>query len=438
MYYSSQNKIRILLQIVDALIAMSVAILAFYYPPFLMSTQGYVAAVAWYTSIVLIEGQNPVYLRPRHRLLISMTLTMIITAVTGIIWAGSGWTWYMKGGLEPCLLLVISGTLFRLLISHFIQQPTIQVTPFHIPELYRPLLAELSRQSYIHVEDEQDHLTELPPHRSGYTTYVVACDLRINESTIDTFMPLFEQTDVVDICDLYEELLGKAAIVYLDGQHVLIKSLRPPSPIRSILKRLFDVCFVLFTLPVTLPIFLLSAILVKLSSDGPIFFVQERLGRHGRQFKLIKLRTMVMEAEAFGARWSGMGDPRVTPLGRFLRTTGIDELPQLWNVLRGELSLVGPRPECPAIAAQLRTNIPLYQARLLVDPGITGWAQLRQGSDVDLRDVQNKLAYDLYYLQYHSLIVDCQIILGTIQMLLHMAKPVPRQASTLTFSSSKI
>ena len=430
---------RIALQLADVLLLAGVLLLAFYYPPYLMSTQGYVAAIVWYVSIILVGGQNPRYLYPRYGVLISMGLSLFFTAVVGVIWAGSGWSWYMKGGLEAFAVLAVVGMLARFVIAQYLRQPTIQVVPFRTPDSHLPLLAELSRHPHIYVEDPIDDPTApLPKPRPGYSTYVIAGELRLRESTFNTLTPLLFTAEVVDLVHLYESIIGKAAMIDDTDGWVVVKTLRQPTPLRRMSKRVFDVCFVLLTAPITLPITLLAALAVKLTSPGPVLFRQTRLGRHGKPFNLIKLRTMVADAEAFGSRWSGMNDTRITSIGHILRATGIDELPQFWNVLRGELSLIGPRPECPAIAERLAKDIPLYQARLLQDPGLTGWAQLHQGSDTDLSDVRSKLAYDLYYMQNISLSLDCQILLGTIQMILHLAKPAPRKVAAIVLSPSQV
>jgi lipopolysaccharide/colanic/teichoic acid biosynthesis glycosyltransferase len=148
-----------------------------------------------------------------------------------------------------------------------------------------------------------------------------------------------------------------------------------------------------------LPVMLLAALLIKLTSPGPVVYTQTRLGRNGRPYTIRKLRTMVHDCERHsGPRWSAPYDPRVTPLGRVLRNTHLDELPQLWNVLCGDMSLVGPRPERPEFVPQLQRSIPCYRDRLLVRPGITGLAQVQVPADTDLASVRRKLAYDLYYI----------------------------------------
>ena len=160
-------------------------------------------------------------------------------------------------------------------------------------------------------------------------------------------------------------------------------------------------------------------ILIKLTSRGPAVYTQTRLGRNGQPFTIYKLRTMTHNCESLtGAQWSKPGDCRVTRLGRWLRKTHIDELPQLWNVLCGDMSLIGPRPERPEFLPQLEQAIPLYRERLQARPGITGFAQIQLPPDSDLDSVRLKLAYDLHYLRHMSLLFDLTVYLGTIFKLL--------------------
>jgi lipopolysaccharide/colanic/teichoic acid biosynthesis glycosyltransferase len=174
----------------------------------------------------------------------------------------------------------------------------------------------------------------------------------------------------------------------------------------------FAAAFVL--LLITAPIVLVAAVLIKLTSRGPVFYCQTRLGRNGRRYTIYKLRTMRHNCEKdSGPCWSVTGDPRITPLGRILRRAHIDELPQLLNVLRGDMGLVGPRPERPEFLPQLEEALPLYRSRLLVRPGVTGFAQVQLPPDTDLNSVRRKLAYDLYYVRYRSPWLDLRILLAT-------------------------
>jgi lipopolysaccharide/colanic/teichoic acid biosynthesis glycosyltransferase len=179
-------------------------------------------------------------------------------------------------------------------------------------------------------------------------------------------------------------------------------------------KFLAEFTFALTLLIITAPLLLLAAVLVKLTSRGPVFYSQVRLGRFGQPFTIYMLRTMHHNCESqSGPQWSIPGDSRVTPIGRILRRTHLDELPQLWNVLRGDMSLVGPRPERPEFVPQLERVLPCYRDRLLVRPGITGLAQIQLPPDTDLKSVRRKLAHDLYYVRKVSLWLDLRIIICT-------------------------
>ena len=176
-----------------------------------------------------------------------------------------------------------------------------------------------------------------------------------------------------------------------------------------------DVTLAVLLLIPAAPLIVLSALLVKLTSRGPAFYSQVRLGLNGREFRIYKIRTMYHNCEAgTGARWSTPGDPRVTPVGKFLRKTHLDELPQLWNILRGDMSLVGPRPERPEIAPKLEAQMPSYRQRLKVRPGLTGLAQIQLPPDSSIADVRRKLARDLYYVRNGGLWLDLRILVGTV------------------------
>ena len=188
-------------------------------------------------------------------------------------------------------------------------------------------------------------------------------------------------------------------------------------------KRLFDIVVSALGLVFSFPILLLGMLAVKLSSSGPIFYCQTRSGRFGKPFSMIKLRTMCVDAEKDGAQWAkggvnGSGDPRVTWAGGFLRRFRIDEIPQLWNVLKGEMSFVGPRPERPEMITSLAKDVPYYEERMMVQPGITGWAQVNYPYGATVLDARRKLEYDLYYLKNMGLFLDVFILLDTVRAVL--------------------
>ncbi len=187
------------------------------------------------------------------------------------------------------------------------------------------------------------------------------------------------------------------------------------------IKRLLDLTLLLLALPFLILILVPVALAIKLESRGPAFYRQVRSGRAGEKFMIYKFRTMVADAEKDGkARWASKGDPRITRVGQFLRKSRLDELPQLLNVLRGEMSIIGPRPERPEFVEQLEQEIPFYSMRLLVKPGLTGWAQINYDYGNTVEQALIKLQYDFYYVRYWSLWLDAFILFRTIGVVLSL------------------
>jgi exopolysaccharide biosynthesis polyprenyl glycosylphosphotransferase len=183
-------------------------------------------------------------------------------------------------------------------------------------------------------------------------------------------------------------------------------------------KRLFDIAASGLLLVLTLPVIVLFALLVKLDSKGPAFFRQTRVGLYGQHFQLIKLRSMRADAEKDGAKWADKDDPRITRLGKFIRKVRIDELPQVWTVLKGQMSFVGPRPGVPGFVSDLEQELPYYAERHMVKPGITGWAQINYPYGASIEDARHKLEYDLYYAKNYTPFLDLLILLQTLRVVL--------------------
>ncbi len=218
--------------------------------------------------------------------------------------------------------------------------------------------------------------------------------------------------------DLYDAATGHFKTNTVHG--IALKELFPAHmpAWEANLKRLLDIVVSATALVVAFPLLLIIAILIRLDSKGPVLYSQERVGLYGRIFLLYKFRSMRADAEAAGPQWASENDPRITRLGRFLRRTRLDEIPQLWNVLIGDMSLVGPRPEREHFINQLRNEVPLYLQRLKMKPGLTGWAQVKHHYDTNLEDVKTKVLFDLWYFENMSLPLDLVILLRTIWVVL--------------------
>ncbi len=218
---------------------------------------------------------------------------------------------------------------------------------------------------------------------------------------------------------LYDILSGQAKTMQLYGVPLIDINPQLMPAWEQKVKRLMDIVFALFMLITNSPLLLIAAIAIKLNSKGPIFYLQERCGIQGKPFKIVKFRSMRVDAETkTGPVWSQKNDPRITSVGRFIRRVRIDEIPQMWNVLKGEMSLIGPRPERPFFVEKLSEEIPYYKRRLRVRPGITGWAQVKHKYDETVEDVKEKVKYDLFYIENMSLRMDMKILVRTVLVVL--------------------
>jgi exopolysaccharide biosynthesis polyprenyl glycosylphosphotransferase len=251
---------------------------------------------------------------------------------------------------------------------------------------------------------------------------VVAVSGEIQGTTFQTILDAQEQgVEVTRMPTLYEEIVGRVPIHHLESDWI-IRSFTDQARVSGIyllVKRLIDILGGLAGLLVFFILFPFTALAVIIDSGLPIFYSQPRLGQGGRVFKIYKFRTMFKDADADGnVRPTEENDPRVTRVGNFLRKLHLDELPQFWNVFRGEMSLVGPRAERPELVKAFQKQVPFYRARLLAKPGLTGWAQINYGYVATVKDTEVKIEYDLYYIKHRSLAMDVSIILRTISTVL--------------------
>src|SRR5689334_10226070 len=221
---------------------------------------------------------------------------------------------------------------------------------------------------------------------------------------------------VEECAQYYERLTGKIASEMLRPSWLIFSRNSRYSNVAHHARRIVNVSFAIIGFILSLPLMLLTAMAVKLESRGPIFYTQERVGKNGRTFRMIKFRSMRTDAEKNGAVWAMASDPRVTRVGRIIRKLRLDELPQFVNVIRGDMNFVGPRPERPVFVEQLEKDISYYDERHSVRPGLTGWAQVEYAYGATVEDAYRKLEYDLFYLKNMSIFFDCAIVLKTIRI----------------------
>ncbi len=214
---------------------------------------------------------------------------------------------------------------------------------------------------------------------------------------------------------IFESLTGKVSLEHLSsGASTLINQ---PGLYLTI-KRIIDIIMVVISAPIIVPILIVTAVFIKMGSPGPVFFWQERVGKGGKIFRMVKLRSMRVDADRAGAKFASKDDDRIIPGGKLMRKLRIDELPQFWNVLLGDMSIIGPRPEQVPFVVEYSSKIPYYQYRHLVKPGITGWAQVMHGYAASHEEAEEKLAYDLYYVKHVSVWLDLIIVYKTAKTIL--------------------
>ena len=225
--------------------------------------------------------------------------------------------------------------------------------------------------------------------------------------------------DLIELPTFFEREYRQVMLESLNPSWMVLGDGFRQSHFGNAVKRLFDLAVSVALLVLCVPVLLFAALCIFLESGFPVLYRQERSGRHGRAFTLYKLRSMSVDAERTGtAQWARANDDRVTLVGHIIRKFRIDELPQLFNVIKGEMSLVGPRPERPFFVDQLVKQIPYYSLRHTVKPGITGWAQVRYAYGASVDDAIEKLQHDLYYVKNHSLFLDIMILLATVEVVL--------------------
>ena len=252
----------------------------------------------------------------------------------------------------------------------------------------------------------------------GVHQIVVAVKDRRKQLPLDALLRArLAGVEVVEEAKVHEEITGKLPVEDLRPSWLIFSEGFARTPVRDFTKRAFDMLVALIGLVLSAPFALLVTVAIKLESPGPVLFRQKRVGRGGREFTILKFRSMRTDAEKEGKPiWATKNDPRVTRVGRFIRSTRLDEIPQMWNVLTGSMSFVGPRPERHFFVERLRETIPYYDQRHAVKPGITGWAQVRFRYGADETDAVEKLRHDMFYVKHRSILFDLRILMETVRV----------------------
>ena len=399
------------------------------------------AAVVW-LAMISVGVYGPYALRSLRfagaRLLVAISLGIIALAV--IEWIIPGEHFWRSTLLYAMGFAVLVLVLDRLLLNSFLGSSAFRRRVMVLgagdrAQRLRKLAdrpeAGFAIVSYIAMSEPERAVEEAIPREAvhdlgrfvenlGVSEVVLALQERRNSLPLDDLLRI--KTKGVHVNDFSSFLERETGRVDLDTVNpswlIFSDGFSSGRLLSSAVKRIFDIVASLILLVLTFPIIAFFAMLVKLDSKGPAFFKQKRVGLYGRTFNVIKLRSMTTDAEKDGAKWAEQNDPRVTRIGRFIRKVRIDELPQTWSVLKGEMSFVGPRPEVPQFVGDLQEQIPFYQERHMVKPGITGWAQINYPYGASTEDSRKKLEYDLYYAKNYTPFLDLVILLQTVRVIL--------------------
>lgn len=339
---------------------------------------------------------------------------LVFASILTLVWRAIYIRFYASSGLSRRVLIIGAGKAGRSLVYMYKKQ---SVSPFQLIGFIDddPAKKNYTYQDYTVIGDSEHLLDIIEEYR--ISDIVVAINGEIKGETFQTILDCQERgVEVIRMPIMYEELTQRLPIEHLESDWVIrsfVDQVRV-SGLYELSKRLMDIAGGIVGTIIFLFFFPFIGLAITIETGFPIFYSQPRLGKGAQLFTILKFRTMKQNAEEEGIKNAEENDPRVTKVGSFLRKTRLDEMPQFWSVLRGEMSLVGPRAERPELVAEYQKQIPFYRARLLVKPGLTGWAQINYGYVATIKETVVKLEYDLYYIKHRTLPMDAAIVLRTI------------------------
>ncbi|MBT9171018.1 MAG: UDP-N-acetylgalactosamine-undecaprenyl-phosphate N-acetylgalactosaminephosphotransferase [Actinobacteria bacterium] len=366
---------------------------------------GTIQALILAISISVVASIILFYLFPPLFKLTPKTNLAIFALIFGIL--ALGWRFilakiYISGGLKNHLLIIGDSPIIDEIINYLKINPQIGYNVVN-------QIKEYSKQK------AKENIKQLIAERRINTIIIQPYLKKEPAFTKIIYQLLPSKINVVDLITFYETIFQKVPLEELE-ESWFIEKITVYRNFYNAAKRTIDFCLALFLNIIFLPLIFIIALLIKSTSKGPIIFKQERTGANNKPFILFKFRTMQLDAEKNGPQWANENDSRITSFGKILRRTHLDELPQLFNILKGDISFVGPRPERPEFIIKLKEQIPYYEIRHIIKPGLTGWAQINYRYGASVEDAIEKLQYEIYYLKNRSLILDFLIILKTIRL----------------------
>ncbi|WP_349764233.1 exopolysaccharide biosynthesis polyprenyl glycosylphosphotransferase [Fusobacterium sp. SYSU M8D902] len=345
---------------------------------------------------------------------INFILIAIVDVICFMIWFFYSWDL----SLIPYMLIFIASQILLTVLISIAVFKIKNVTIYGEGEMKRRVVDSIEHfPDYRYIDfKESDDLVKFT--KENDISLIILCKEKLESNEIRDILSLkLGGIEVKSYFDYMIENEGKIEVEFIDEEWLLqaygFKILR--SQIQNNIKRLFDIIMAIIIGIMALPVMIIAAIIVRLESPGPVIYSQDRVGENGKEFKVHKFRSMRNDAEKDGAKWAQVNDPRVTKFGNFMRKTRIDELPQLVNVFKGQMSFIGPRPERMVFIKELEKEIPYYNLRHMVKPGLTGWAQVMYPYGASVEDARKKLEYDLYYIKHHSLYLDLIIMFMTFK-----------------------
>ncbi|MGY0395421.1 exopolysaccharide biosynthesis polyprenyl glycosylphosphotransferase [Fusobacterium sp. SYSU M8A802] len=345
---------------------------------------------------------------------VNFILIAIVDVICFMIWFFYSWDL----SLIPYMLIFIASQILLTVLISIAVFKIKNVTIYGEGEMKKRVVDSIEHfPDYRYIDfKENDDLVKFT--KENDISLIILCKEKLESNEIRDILSLkLGGIEVKSYFDYMIENEGKIEVEFIDEEWLLqaygFKILR--SQIQNNIKRLFDIIMAIIIGIMALPVMIIAAIIVRLESPGPVIYSQDRVGENGKEFKVHKFRSMRNDAEKDGAKWAQVNDPRVTKFGNFMRKTRIDELPQLVNVFKGQMSFIGPRPERMVFIKELEKEIPYYNLRHMVKPGLTGWAQVMYPYGASVEDARKKLEYDLYYIKHHSLYLDLIIMFMTFK-----------------------
>ncbi len=378
-----------------------------HYEIILASIQGSVIAF-----FIIDIAATFLYLHTFGRYVIVITLAF---SIIGVVFTRSSYQWYLKNNPINVAFLC-RNKLTTELTERFESDPHFNVVCVGSEEPLKTSAQEAKFRNIV-ITDPDHFVQILKDNKTDFAISVYDKEMSPVIARVIKRLP-FAGIDVLNLGAFIELFHREIPLSYRNLHWHTADFFLPKHSATVLIKRLIDFIAALIGIILLLPIIPVIMLLIKMDSPGSAFYSQIRTGLMGKPFKIHKFRTMREDAESSGAQWAQKKDPRITRIGAFMRKTRLDEIPQLWNVLKGDMSLVGPRPERPEFIEDLKRTIPLYEWRSLVPPGLTGWAQIRHGYTDTTEGIRRKLQYDLYYIKNHSIWLDLEIMLRTIPMIM--------------------